>query len=234
MGIHILNYLDDWLILAQSQADITSHNTLLFSHLDGLGLRVNFAKSILSPSQLVLFMGTVIDSVQISGASHNNSAPRGLLQGRYRPFAQSFPENARPYAAALLVFQHVLLYMQHIQFWLKQRVPPAAWPHGRNRLTVTRACVSALALWRDPLWLKQGVILDTAHRRKVVTTDASNKGWGALWEGKPNFGLWSEEDLGLQLNRLEMLAVRQACQFFLPDIRGHHVLIRLDSRSVVS
>ncbi len=26
----------------------------------------------------------------------------------------------------------------------------------------------------------------------------------------------------------------QACQFFLPDIRGHHVLIRSDSRSVVS
>ncbi len=42
---------------------------------------------------------------------------------------------------------------------------------------VTRACVSALARWRDLRWLKQGVILDTAHRRKVVTTDTSNKSW---------------------------------------------------------
>ncbi len=33
---------------------------------------------------------------------------------------------------------------------------------------------------------------------------------------------------------LEMLAVCRACHFFLPDIRGHHVLIRSDSRSVVS
>ncbi len=31
-----------------------------------------------------------------------------------------------------------------------------------------------------------------------------------------------------------MLAVCQACQFFLPDIWGHHMLIRSDSRSVVS
>ncbi len=31
-----------------------------------------------------------------------------------------------------------------------------------------------------------------------------------------------------------MLAVCQACQFFLPDIRGHHMLICSDSRSVVS
>ncbi len=66
MGIRILNYLDDWLILAQSQVVLTSHKTLLFSHLDCPGLRVNFAKSILSPSQQVSFLGTVIDSVQMT------------------------------------------------------------------------------------------------------------------------------------------------------------------------
>ncbi len=99
------------------------------------------------------------------------------------------------------------------------------------RIKVTRACVSALARWRDPFWLKRGVTLDTAHRRKVVTTYASNKGWG---EGKPTFSLWYEEESGLHINCLEMLAVCQACQFFLPDIRGHHVLVRSDSRSVVS
>ncbi len=31
-----------------------------------------------------------------------------------------------------------------------------------------------------------------------------------------------------------MLAVCQACQFFLPVIRGHHLLVRSDSRSVMS
>ncbi len=41
---------------SQSQAVLTSHKTLLLSHLDCLGLRVNFAKSILSPSQRVLFL----------------------------------------------------------------------------------------------------------------------------------------------------------------------------------
>ncbi len=125
-------------------------------------------------------------------------------------------------AAASPVLQ---LGLPHIQFWLKQRVPS---------VTVTRACVSVLAHWRDPFWPKQGVILDTAHRRKVVTTDASNKGWGALCEGKPTFGLWSEDESGLHINFLEMLAVCQACQFFLPDIRGHHVLVRSDSRSEVT
>ncbi len=66
MGIRILNYLDNWLILAQSQAVLTSHKTFLLSHLHCLGLWVNFAKSILSPSLWVSFLGTVIDSVQMA------------------------------------------------------------------------------------------------------------------------------------------------------------------------
>ncbi len=101
------------------------------------------------------------------------------------PSAQSFPENTGPYGSGFKVTWFGLLHMQPIQFWLKQRVPSMAWHHGCHRVTVTRACVSALARWRDLFCLKQGVTLDTEHRRKVVTTDASNKGWGALCEGDP-------------------------------------------------
>ncbi len=137
-------------------------------------------------------------------------------------------------AAASPILQLGLLRMRPIQFWLKQRVQSVAWRHGRQHVTVTRACVSALVLWRELLWLKQGIILETAHRKKVVTIDASNKGWGALCKGKPTFGLWSVEESGLHINCLEMLAVCHACQFFLPDIRGHHVLVCSDSRSMVS
>ncbi len=83
MEIRKLNYLDDWLILAQSEVVSTSHKTLLLSHLGCLGLRVNFTKSILSPSQRVSFLGTVI----------NDSAPS------YHLSTQSFPEKAGPYGS---------------------------------------------------------------------------------------------------------------------------------------
>ncbi len=45
LGIRILNYLDDWLILAQSEGELLSHKSVLLSHLECLGLRVNCAKS---------------------------------------------------------------------------------------------------------------------------------------------------------------------------------------------
>ncbi len=79
-------YLDDWLILAQSEAVSTSHKTHLISHLGCLGIRVNFAKSILSHSQRVSFLGTVIDSVQMTATV---SAERATMIHRQ---AASFKE----------------------------------------------------------------------------------------------------------------------------------------------
>ncbi len=61
MGVRILNYLDDWLVLAQSEAEQLSHRSLLLSHLECLGLRANFAKSSLSLSQQIMFLEAVFD-----------------------------------------------------------------------------------------------------------------------------------------------------------------------------
>ncbi len=88
--------------------------------------------------------------------------------------------------------------------------------------------------WKNPRWMEKGVAMGLVHTRKVVTTDASNTGWGALCEGKPTFGHWSKTESGFHINCLEMLAVCRACQFFLPDLIGRHVLIRSDKMSVVS
>ncbi len=40
-GVRILNYLDDWLILAQSRRQLSTHRDLVLKHLSLLGLRVN-------------------------------------------------------------------------------------------------------------------------------------------------------------------------------------------------
>ncbi len=47
--VRILNYLDDWLILAQSREQLCEHRDLVLSHLSQLGLQVNWEKSIPCP-----------------------------------------------------------------------------------------------------------------------------------------------------------------------------------------
>ncbi len=228
MGIRILNYLDDWLILAQSEVELLSHRT----HLERLGLRV---KSALSPSQQISFLGT--------GHMREVIAPERALA--IQKLAATFKsDTARPLkvfqrmlglmAAASPVLQLGLLRMRPLQRWLKPRVPHNAWSHRRLHIRVNQACVTALTPWKNPRWMEKGVAMGLVHTRKVVTTDASNTGWGALCEGKPTFGHWSKTESGFHINCLEMLAVCRACQFFLPDLIGRHVLIRSDNMSVVS
>ncbi len=136
------------------------------------------------------------DSNCLSGASHDNSVPNSILQERYRSSVQSFPENAGPFGSGFGgTSVGSASHATH-------RVLAEAEGSIRNHVNVTRACVSALARWRDPFWLKQGMILDTVHRRKVVSTDTYNKSWGALCEGKTTFGLWSKEESGLHINCL--------------------------------
>ncbi len=65
-GIRILNYLDDWLILAQSRALLCEHRDMVLSHLSRLGLQVNREKSKLSPMQRVSFLGMELDSVNLT------------------------------------------------------------------------------------------------------------------------------------------------------------------------
>ncbi len=62
-GIRILNYIDDWLILAQTQELVLRHWDVVLAHLESLGLRLNAKKSVLSPAQRTTYLGVVWNSV---------------------------------------------------------------------------------------------------------------------------------------------------------------------------
>ncbi|CAM4725781.1 unnamed protein product [Leuciscus chuanchicus] len=62
-GIRILNYLDDWLILAQSEQMAVRHRGVVLAHIEKLGLRLNSKKSVLLPAQRTTFLGVNWDSI---------------------------------------------------------------------------------------------------------------------------------------------------------------------------
>ncbi len=64
-GIRVLNYLDDWLILAHSRELVIRHRDIVLRHIHSLGLRMNAKKSVLLPSQRTVFLGVRLDSIQM-------------------------------------------------------------------------------------------------------------------------------------------------------------------------
>ncbi len=62
-GIRLATYLDDCLLLAQSEQEARAHSCILIWHLFDLDFMINAEKSMLSPVQSIIFLGLSLDSV---------------------------------------------------------------------------------------------------------------------------------------------------------------------------
>ncbi|KAI2646369.1 Transposon Ty3-G Gag-Pol polyprotein [Labeo rohita] len=237
-GIRILNYIDDWLILAQSEMEAVRHRDVVLAHMKALGLRLNAKKSVLSPLQRTTYLGVVWDSTtmqaRLSPARIESilTAVKRVKEGLSLTVKQ-FQQLLGLMAAASNVIPFGLLYMRPLQWWLKTK-EFSLRGNPLRMIRVTRRCLRALDMWRKPWFLSQGPVLGAPCRRVTLATDASLTGWGAVMSGHPARGLWSGRQLTWHINCLEMLAVFRALKHFLPDLRDRHVLVRTDNTSVVS
>ncbi len=92
MGIHILNYLDGCQVTGGF--NITQDPPPQPLRLPGAQGQLCKDHTVTQPTSFVLrhsYRLSAKDSNCLSGVSHDKSVPRGFLQGRYRPSAQSFP-----------------------------------------------------------------------------------------------------------------------------------------------
>ncbi|KAL0195214.1 hypothetical protein M9458_008786, partial [Cirrhinus mrigala] len=145
MGIRILNYLDDWLIIAHSRDLLCKHRDLVLQHLSHLRFQVNQEKSRLSPVQSISFLGMELDSVNMSAR---------LTNERTHLFRHKTARLLGHKAAAAAVTPLGLLHMRPLQHWLHGRIPRWAWHRGTFRVGVTPECRRLFSPWSDPVFLR--------------------------------------------------------------------------------
>ncbi len=238
-GIRVLNYLDDWLILAHSRELVSRHRDIVLGHIHSLGLRMNAKKSVLLPSQRTVFLGVRLDSVQMQARLAPARIPVfAACLARFKLGHHVSVGTCRRLlglmAAASPVLPLGLLHMRPFLWWMKElRLHPTV--PATRLVRVSRSCCRRLLMWRDPVFLRSGVRMGAIHRRHMITTDASMTGWGAVFEGRPASGEWKEEFLFWHINcLLELRAVFLALKYFLPVLGEHHVIVRTDNMAVVS
>ncbi|XP_064415363.1 mitochondrial import receptor subunit TOM5 homolog isoform X3 [Latimeria chalumnae] len=205
--------------------------------LSSLGFVLNLEKSQLRPTQNITFIGAVLGAVQgkaflpqervssirdcIAVFNAQRSAPARLflcLMGRM--------------ASSVAVTPWARLRIIPIQRHLHQR-----WSQLRGSLLdpvqITDSLRTSLVSWQDAHYLCAGVAFVPEEPTLILTTDASQQGWGAFLGSEVVQGLWCEEESRLHINLLELRAVHFALAHLLHKVRGSVVLLRTDNTTVV-
>ncbi len=123
-GIRILNYIDDWLILAQSEQLAVRHQFVVLAHMKDLGLRLNAKKSVLPPVQRTTYLGVVWDSTtmqtRLSPARIESilTTVARMREGQSLT-AKLFQKLLGLMAAASNVVTFGQLHMRPLQWWLR-------------------------------------------------------------------------------------------------------------------
>ena len=237
-GIRILNYLDDWLVCAVSEEQCRHHVALLLAHVQGLGVRVNYKKSRLEPSQVTTFLGMVLDSrtATIVLTPERQQAFRtclALFQLRALATWGLCLRLMGLMAAMVQVVPLALLHMRPVQRCLLGLGLCPQRSH-KTKVVVSRRLHRALQWWRVTAHIQVGQALGPVIYRQLVYTDASPSGWGAVHEGCGISGVWTGRWLCQHINVLELRAVLLALRRFLPRLRGHHVIVRTDSTATAA
>ncbi len=238
-GVRILNYLDDWLILAQSREQLRAHKDLVLRHLSQLGLRVNWEKSKLVPTQRISFLGMELDSVNqtarltqeraqsvlnclktLSGRDGGPTETLSEAPGAYGCSCGDSAARSAPYETA-----SALAPWPNPEVGVGTRYSPGSDYTGlpQNLQPVVRSS-----------FLRAGVPLEQVSRHAVVFTDASATGWGATYNGHAVLGVWTGPQLRWHINCLELLAVRLALSRLRGRLQGKDVLVRTDNTATVA
>ncbi len=224
--------LDDWLILAQSEVELLSHRTLILSHLERLGLRVNFAKkrTVSQPTSIVPGYSSGLSSHESGDSARTRSGhseTRGHLQERHRSPTQSVSENAGPHGRSI----------GSVTAGPAPHAPPSTLVENHGFHTthgVTDACISGWPPGRTHDGWRRAWPWGWSTAGKLSRQTPPTQVGGRCAKANRPSAIGRMAEKGFHINSLEMLAVCRACQFFLLDPIGRHVLIRSDNMSVVS
>ena len=238
LGIRMRRYLDDWLDQASSREALLRDLGVVLSLCRELGIVVNPEKSTFSPSQVVQYLGVVIDARTFM------ASPSPDRVSRLRSTSVAFLSSAAPATAPpaslwqslgmLSSLSHLVpggrLRMRSLQLYLHRswdRLDPSA------PVPWSLDCLRDLRWWLRGDRFSLGVSLLQVSPVLDFWSDASDVGLGTHLGDRFVSGLWDQSEALLPVNARELLAVRHGLLHFQSFLSGTTVAVFCDNVTAV-
>ena len=238
LGVRLIVYIDDILLLAESKELARDHVIGLAYLLENLGFVVSKSKCVLEPTQTIEFLGFTVCSVQQelslpSGKIKKiRSETRHLLELRQFP-ARKLSQLLGKLQATTRAIPLAPLFYRNLQRALQRALEQSGQDYS-VLLALSTEEQEELQWWLDHLAAWNGKTIMAEKPSVVIESDASTRGWGATCEGVRTGGPWSPEESQWHINCLEALAAFHAVKCFVRDKKSITVLLRLDNTTAVA
>ena len=225
-GVRMRRYLDD----SSSRESLLHDLRVVFDLCHELGIVVNPEMSHLDPSQVLQYLGVVIDTRSF------RASPSPDRAARLQSTAGEFLSCADPPVSTWLSLLGMLSSLSHLV------------PGGRLRVRSLQLCLhrswdqSVRIPWspdclRDLRWWLHFSRLLFGVSLLQVSPDLdfwSDVGWGAHLGSLTASGLWNLDQSARSINARELLAIREGLLHFQSSLVGVNVSVFCDNSTVVS
>ena len=237
-GIRLVIYLDDILLLNQSQKKVKAEAMAAIDLLNSLGFLINYDKSVITPSQKMEYLGLVIDSKALTFALPDKKVEKVVLMCT-DALKDGFI-SLRRIASILGNFTWAIPTIPFAQshyrsmqsFYIKQS--KKAQGDLNNRCELSPESCDDLRWWISNLNEVNGKCFSARNPDLEIYSDASLSGWGAVCNEVTTRGPWTSADASRHINELELLGAFFALKSFVGVATGLSVKMFLDNTTAVA
>lgn len=238
-GMNFVQYLDDILVINETQEMCAKNILEMIETLTMLGFLVNHKKSMLIPTQNIEFLGLALNTMSMT-----IRVPREKLR-KLRRDAASLHEKAKTTPRELSRFLGLAnsvvqaIRLSRLQCrWLQRELTAtlAAKPEWDAPMKIGARGISELQWWTQWATFYNGAPLPLRQPppNLIITTDASETGWGATLPHNTVWGQWTAAEAQNSSNWRELRAVMHAINRLAISHPDRRVLILTDNTTVVA
>ena len=237
-GFSVLGYIDDSLILGKLQEECELATTRLIEILSDLGFTINQQKSVFSPSNQITFLGYVIDSKNMTVCPTDKKREKAvktankLLEGSR--FKIRFVASAIGFIVDLC--KGIEYGANHFRYLERDKIlalRKAGSKGYEGSMFLSNDARKELKWWRKNVKFRSKKIR-VNQPTLLIKTDASNQGWGAVFDEERTGGRWSQNEIIDHINVLELRAILLGLQSFFKDYSNVDILVKSDNTTAVA
>ena len=232
-----VGYIDDSYLQGDTFEECKHNVRDSVSLFEKLGFLPHPEKSVFEPTQKIIFLGFVINSVTMTISLTPEKALKictacKKLSAKSECSILEVSQVIGLLVASLPAVQYGQLHYRRLEID-KNIALKLAKGNYHATMCLSPAAKADLIWWADNV-LESRNPISPGKIDIEISCDASKKGWGAVCNKVPTQGLWTTEEQSKHINELELLAVKFALKVFAPQLSEKHVKIFSDNTTAAS